>query len=81
MACRTIVAGPGMTAIACTRGTQRPSCSTPGCANRADKQCDFPVKRGGKAGTCDRHICSKCAVSAGRNVDHCPAHARLEASK
>lgn len=78
MACRTVISGPGVTAIVCTRGERSRSCATPGCSNRADKQCDFAVTRNGKAGTCDRYICPKCAVSAGRNADHCPPHARLE---
>jgi len=82
MACRTVISGGGVTAIVCTRGHQQHrSCATPGCGNRADKQCDFPVTRGGKAATCDRYICSRCAVSAGRGLDFCGPHARSEASK
>jgi hypothetical protein len=81
MACRTVDLGGGATAIVCTRGQRSRSCATPGCANRADKQCDFPVTRNGKTATCDRHICSRCAVSKGSALDFCPPHARTEAAK
>lgn len=60
---------------ACGRTPHR-ECSTPGCANHATIQCDFPVTRGGKPGTCDRWCCRGCAVSIGPDLDHCPAHAR-----
>ena len=81
MACRTVISSDGVTAIACTRGERRRNCATPGCHSYADKQCDFPVTRAGKAATCDRYICSRCAVSTGKNLDFCPPHARSEASK
>lgn len=81
MACRTVDLGGGAAAIVCTRGQRRRSCATPGCGNRADKQCDFPVTRNGKPATCDRYVCSSCAVSKGRDLDYCPPHARSEASK
>jgi hypothetical protein len=61
-------------AIVCNR--ERRTCATPGCSKQTRKQCDFPVTRNGKAGTCDRYLCSGCAVSVGPNVDHCPPHAR-----
>jgi len=73
--------GGGASAIICTRGERRRSCATPGCANRADKQCDFPVTRNGKVGTCDRFVCSRCAVSKGHDLDFCPPHARVEVAK
>jgi len=81
MACRTVNLGGGATAIICTRGQRSRSCTTPGCTNRADKQCDFRVSRNGKAATCDRYICSRCAVSKGADLDYCGPHARAEATK
>jgi hypothetical protein len=53
------------------------------CKRRAgSKRCDYPVKkRSGKAGTCDRWLCGRCAVSVGEDLDHCPPHARLAAAK
>lgn len=60
-------------------GRKRENCSTPGCRNNADRQCDFPVKRNGQNATCDRFICSACAVRVGPNLDHCGPHARAAA--
>jgi len=78
--CRTIVDADGRpVAIACSRGPHK-ACATPGCRNHADKQCDFPVTRSGRPGTCDRFICSKCAVRVGPDLDHCPPHARAKAA-
>jgi hypothetical protein len=74
--CRTVLDAAGRpVAIACSREPHR-RCSVPGCSNHADKQCDFPVKRDGRAATCDRYICGRCAVSVGKNLDNCPPHAR-----
>jgi hypothetical protein len=61
--------------IACGRRDRR-ACSTPGCSGDATVQCDFPVTRKGKAGTCDRYVCRRCAVSVGTDRDYCPPHAR-----
>jgi hypothetical protein len=74
--CRTVIDGNGRElAIACSRG-ERHRCSTPGCQNDGTKQCDFPVKRNGKPGTCDRYICQKCAMRVGPDLDYCGPHAR-----
>lgn len=61
--------------IACGHRRRR-ACATPGCRNDATIQCDFGVTRLGRAGTCDRWCCRSCAVSVGKNRDHCPVHAR-----
>lgn len=71
-----IIGGPRGNVIICTRGRRRSDCSTPGCTNRADIQCDFAVTRAGAAGTCDRFICRRCAVHVGINKDYCPVHAK-----
>jgi hypothetical protein len=46
------------------------------CKRRATIQCDYPVMRAGKAGTCDRWCCPSCSTSVGRDRDYCAAHAR-----
>lgn len=74
--CRTVFDSSGrVMAIACSRG-QRRSCSTPGCGRDGTQQCDFPVKRNGRTGTCDRYICPKCATRVGPDRDYCPPHQR-----
>lgn len=66
--------------IACGRRNRR-SCSTPGCTGDATIQCDFPVTRKGKPATCDRWCCRSCAVNVGKDLDHCPVHARANATE
>lgn len=52
-------------------------CSMPNCNAKSSKLCDYPVTRNGVQGTCDRPLCSRCAVSQGKDVDYCPEHARV----
>lgn len=52
----------------CTRG-RRPRCA---CGEAASFQCDAPAKR--KSGTCDKHLCQKCALTAGEDRHLCPEH-------
>lgn len=62
-----------MIAIVCVRRAKS-YCS---CGRVSTKLCDFPLT-GPKTGkTCDRNICSSCAVNINRNVDYCPTHAKL----
>jgi len=61
--------------VACGSRPRR-SCSTPGCRNDATIQCDYGVTRLGRAATCDRWCCRRCAVSVGKDLDHCAVHAR-----
>ncbi len=64
------------TAIVCTRGKRPIKCSV--CGLSGGKLCDFPLM-GPKTGkTCDRSLCSKCAVSGGADIDYCPPHARMK---
>ena len=51
-------------------------CQTQGCRRVATIQCDHPVTRKGKAGTCDRWCCRGCAKNVGPDRDYCPPHAR-----
>lgn len=69
---------PGGVAIVCGSSPRR-RCSTPGCRGDATLECDYPVQRKGKAGTCDRRCCAACAKSVGDDLDYCAAHARAEA--
>jgi len=75
MPCRTIIVGDGVRVIACSRGRSAARCTS--CKTRpASKLCDYPVKRDGKEATCDRALCTRCAVRSGVNHDNCPPHAR-----
>ena len=68
----------GTTAIVCGRGARTLRCS--GCGQPgAGKLCDYPVVRmNGNAGTCDRPLCERCAISIGPGRDFCPPHHRYE---
>jgi hypothetical protein len=66
---------PGVVrAIVCTRGP-RPTCA---CGRRASLQCDAPSNR--RSGTCDRHLCAKCATEVGTDKHLCQAHAEQRAA-
>lgn len=54
--------------ILCTR-TPRPRCA---CGRPSEFQCDAPTQR--KSGTCDKHLCSKCATAVGPDKHLCPVH-------
>ena len=58
----------------CGSRARRPRCSVPGCARDVEKECDYPVVRKGKAGTCDAKLCGAHAKPAGPGKDLCPAH-------
>jgi hypothetical protein len=47
------------------------------CRRPATKQCDFPVVRNGKAGTCDVYFCDEHGTNIGPNVDYCRLHSRV----
>lgn len=78
MGCRVVLDGPGVTAIACSRGSsRRVACSTPGCTGTAVARCDWPLT-GPKAGeTCGRAMCAQCRRSQAPDVDYCQAHHAL----
>lgn len=59
----------GATGILCTR-TRRPGCA---CGRPSEFQCDAPTMR--KSGTCDKHLCSKCATEVGPDKHLCRTHA------
>lgn len=66
-------------AIACSRGQRQPRCSS--CGARASKLCDYRVERDGKPATCDRALCTRCAVRVpfgSRFLDYCPPHYRSD---
>ena len=78
MTCRTVAAGPGFTAIVCGGRGIRKSCSRPGCTNWSEFECDYPVTRKGKAGTCDAKLCAGCRVRQPVDgIDFCAAHDRF----
>jgi len=63
----------------CERGSRSKKTCT-ACSRTATKLCDFKLsgKRSGK--TCDAPLCDGHAVSAGPDLDHCPAHAAYVAA-
>lgn len=80
MACRTVKVGDFQVWM-CGPRRSAAGCSTPGCAQRHTKLCDYPVTRKGQPGTCDAKLCDLCAKSVGPDKDYCPPHARLAAKK
>lgn len=74
MACEIINTG-GLTAIVCKRGTRKRPCHY--CGNAARYQCDHPVIRNGKRGTCDVWLCDQCRNEVAKDTDLCRAHFNL----
>lgn len=64
-----------ITVFSCGRPKRLPcsSCGAPG----ATTACTHPVKRAGQPATCDRKLCSRCAMPAEDGVVRCPAHDRM----
>lgn len=76
MPCEHVTLKDGTRAIVCTGRRGRRRCSA--CRNAwASLECDFPTPSR-KTGTCDKPLCSDCAVSVGPNLDHCPTHLKAE---
>lgn len=69
MPCNRVNVG-GVTAIVCTSG-RRKRCR---CGKPATLECDWKVPKR-KSGTCDKPICSSCAISPAPGKDICPDHA------
>jgi hypothetical protein len=74
--CEPLIDAEGRVIGHVQRDGARLPCSTPGCRGFGSVLCDYPIIRGGKAGTCDRRCCRTCAVKVGPNRDHCGVHAR-----
>jgi hypothetical protein len=74
MACRTVQLPDGTTAIVCGPRAQTKPCVT--CGSPGTVLCDYPVKRNGKDGTCDRPSCRKHATPVDKDKDYCAAHAQ-----
>jgi hypothetical protein len=72
MPCTPVKLAGGQTAIICTGRRPRRKCSV--CKERlAQRECDYPDQQR-KSGTCDKPLCTRCAVSGGDNIDFCPSH-------
>lgn len=67
----TAVPGGG---FICGGRPPRRRCSTPGCDRWAEAQCDYPVRRKGKLGTCDAHLYERCRQHQGEDRDFCIPH-------
>jgi hypothetical protein len=74
MPCIPIQMPGGATAIVCTGRRGRRRCSA--CKNAwASLECDFPTPSR-KSGTCDKPLCTDCAIKMGEDLDYCPHHPR-----
>lgn len=74
MPCVPFTTPDGLRGIACLGKRGRRKCSA--CKTAwADLACDFPDDKK-KSGTCDKPLCTKCAVHVGEDLDHCPSHPR-----
>lgn len=69
MPCTPFTLPNGARGFICSR-TPRPRCA---CGNPATLQCDAPTRR--STGTCDRHLCERCAIEVGPELHLCQAHA------
>lgn len=73
MICEIVRLPDGMVAFVKMARRKPKPCSI--CKEPSSRLCDFVVDRTHSAvGTCDKPLCTRCAVSVGRNVDHCPDH-------
>ena len=95
MSCDRIDLGGGNFAIVCSRGQRRKRCSVPGCDGTGEFQCDEPVVRRGRPGTCDAYLCAahRTWITLPRDpfadlfdeptqaIDVCPPHHAARARK
>ena len=63
----------GFTAHVRTSRRPRRRCSNHPCIRWATLECDYPTPAR-KSGTCDKPLCSTCAVKGGADIDYCPHH-------
>jgi hypothetical protein len=75
MGCETLVDGPGVTVIACSRGAKRKSCSVEGCGKSAPYLCDFPLAGRLAGKTCSRALCESHRRYR-EGLDYCPPHTK-----
>lgn len=74
MPCIPFQTPDGARGILCTGRRGRRRCSA--CKNAwASLECDYPAPNR-KSGTCDKPLCTGCAVHVGQDLDHCPNHPR-----
>lgn len=62
----------GARGILCTL-TRRQRCA---CGQAASIQCDGPSRRTSGRGTCDKHLCARCATEIGPDRHLCSTHAQ-----
>jgi hypothetical protein len=75
MPCKTYPVGEGF-AIVCSRG-RRETCGVAGCRETSVALCDYPLAGAKKGTTCDKRLCRQHRASRGKEIDYCPAHARI----
>jgi hypothetical protein len=69
MPCETIKLSGGGVAIVKLAARPQRRCS---CGAHATLLCDYPMR----SGTCDKPLCTRCAVPIAEDVDYCPHHPR-----
>jgi hypothetical protein len=73
MGCHTIRLSDGTTAIVCG-ARQKRSKPCLYCQRPSTSQCDYPVFRKNKKGTCDTDMCDDCKQTIGEDLDLCRGH-------
>ncbi|MGH6887973.1 MAG: hypothetical protein ACREHF_02050 [Rhizomicrobium sp.] len=68
MPCIRITLPDGTVALAKVARAPQKKCSV--CGDRAGLLCDYPVR----GHTCDKPLCSNCAVHKADDIDWCPGH-------
>ncbi len=77
MICETVRLPDGVAAIVCSgRGRRRKRCA---CGGLTVALCDYPIQLRDREGdvpekTCDKPLCTRCAVRVAKNVDYCREH-------
>jgi hypothetical protein len=74
MACRDIVVAGRVIGIACDRTRAKPCVE---CGRASNRLCDAELQGKKQGKTCDRAICTTCAVHVVPDKDLCHAHARV----
>jgi len=71
MPCDHIVLTNGAHGFLCSRGGRRSERKCAHCGASASLQCDYPIESR-RSGTCDKHLCMRCAIRLPVDRDFCP---------
>ena len=78
MGCERFVGKDGSVGFICSRGSKTRQCEVPGCYNRAQYLCDYPLSGKLEWKTCDKHLCSSHVKLIKYNVHYCLPHFRKD---